>query len=286
MRSKITLVLLFIISLFFGCSDFASSDKTLAIINGKKISYKQFQERISKMPPYYQTISISHPRQLLDDIITEQVLYEEAVRKGLQNDKYIKEVFQEAKKKILITGLLEEEAKKKIKVEPDQIKDYYDTHIQDFTVPEKINVYHILVNNEQQARELLERLENGEDFANLAMQFSTDSSKERRGDLGFFKRGQMLPELESICFALEENQLSDIVKTKFGYHIIKINKKIPAHPQQFGDVSDKIKMLLIDQKQKERINEFIKTLRGKSNIVINDDLLKQLESEQESFKEK
>lgn len=159
MRLKFFFITLFIaICYLAGCGNFQSSEKTIAIINGKKISYKQFEGRISKMPPYYQTIAHSRPRQLLDDMITEEVLYEEAMKRNLENDKYIQEVFSEAKKKILITRLLEEIAKKKMKIDQDQIKKYYDEHIADFTIPEKVNVSHILVIDEQKAQGILSQL--------------------------------------------------------------------------------------------------------------------------------
>jgi parvulin-like peptidyl-prolyl isomerase len=86
---------------------------------------------------------------------------------------------------------------------------------------EKIRCSHILVEKLSTAQELLERLKKGESFAKLAEQYSIDGSRRRGGDLGFFTRGQMVKPFEDAAFKLEKGQISDIVKTQFGYHIIK-----------------------------------------------------------------
>ncbi len=85
----------------------------------------------------------------------------------------------------------------------------------------KIHCSHILVEKLSLAQELKTKISKGESFANLAKQYSIDGSKRRGGDLGFFGRGMMVPEFEKAAFALEKGQVSDIVKTQFGYHIIK-----------------------------------------------------------------
>ncbi len=85
----------------------------------------------------------------------------------------------------------------------------------------KIHCAHILVEKLSVAQELKTKLSKGESFANLAKQYSIDTSKKRGGDLGFFGRGMMVAEFEKAAFALEKGQVSDIVKTQFGYHIIK-----------------------------------------------------------------
>ena len=86
---------------------------------------------------------------------------------------------------------------------------------------EKIRCAHILVKGERQAREIFERLGRGETFGALAREYSIDGSRKRGGDLGFFSRGQMVREFENAAFSLKKGETSDIVKTQFGYHIIK-----------------------------------------------------------------
>ncbi|MGC8676547.1 MAG: peptidylprolyl isomerase [Candidatus Micrarchaeia archaeon] len=86
---------------------------------------------------------------------------------------------------------------------------------------EKIRCAHILVSKESVAKEVLDKLKNGESFAKLAEQYSIDGSRKRGGDLGFFARGQMVKPFEDAAFKLKKGEISEIVKTQFGYHIIK-----------------------------------------------------------------
>lgn len=88
-------------------------------------------------------------------------------------------------------------------------------------MPDKVHCAHILVKNEQEAKNVVERLNKGEKFANLAQQVSLCPSGKRGGDLGAFTRGKMVKEFETAAFALKKGELSPIVKTKFGYHLIK-----------------------------------------------------------------
>jgi parvulin-like peptidyl-prolyl isomerase len=88
-------------------------------------------------------------------------------------------------------------------------------------MPDKVHCAHILVKTEHEAKSVLERLSKGEKFANIAQEVSLCPSKKRGGDLGTFTRGKMVKEFEHAAFALQKGQISGIVKTKFGYHIIK-----------------------------------------------------------------
>jgi parvulin-like peptidyl-prolyl isomerase len=88
-------------------------------------------------------------------------------------------------------------------------------------MPNRIHCAHILVKTEKEADSALERLKKGDKFSNIAKQISTCSSKKRGGDLGFFSRGKMVKEFEKAAFSLQKGQVSPIVKTQFGYHIIK-----------------------------------------------------------------
>lgn len=88
-------------------------------------------------------------------------------------------------------------------------------------MPNTVHCAHILVNTEKEAKAVLERLKNGEKFANIAKEVSLCPSRKRGGDLGTFGRGKMVREFEKAAFALQKGQISPVVKTKYGYHVIK-----------------------------------------------------------------
>ena len=88
-------------------------------------------------------------------------------------------------------------------------------------MPDKVHCAHILVRTEGEAKSILERLKKGEKFANIAQEVSLCPSKKKGGDLGAFGRGQMVKEFENAAFAIDKGEISSIIKTKFGYHIIR-----------------------------------------------------------------
>ncbi len=129
-------------------------------------------------------------------------------------------------------------------IEEDEMKYYYETHIEEFTEQEQIRARHILVEEEETAREVREQVSGGADFAETAREYSTGPSKENGGDLGFFTRGRMVPEFEEAAFALAPGEISEVVKTQFGYHIIKVEDKKPARVKDYEETADTIRKTL------------------------------------------
>ncbi|KGK86841.1 foldase [Desulfosporosinus sp. HMP52] len=131
----------------------------------------------------------------------------------------------------------------------DEIKAYFDTNKASLDVAEEVNASHILVATAELANEIKAKITAGEAFADLAKQYSTDeSTKELGGNLGFFAKGEMVQEFEEVAFSLEVGQISDPVKTDYGYHIIKIEAKTEAKAATLEESSAKIKEILLDQK--------------------------------------
>ena len=112
------------------------------------------------------------------------------------------------------------------------MKKAYDTEAAKIAQTERVRARHILVNSEQEAKQIIERLNKGEKFEDLAKQYSLDGSKEYGGDLGYFSAGEMVPEFSKAAFALQPGELSPPVKTDFGWHVIKLEdrKKGGAQP--------------------------------------------------------
>lgn len=121
------------------------------------------------------------------------------------------------------------------------------------------------------AKDVLKQLKNGADFTELAKKYSDDpGSKDRGGDLGYFSHGDMVPAFETAAFALDVGQTSDVVQTDYGYHIIRVEEKKAASKVNYDDVKDDLKEYLFQQRGAKRFEEYIKDLRSKSEIKIND----------------
>lgn len=264
----ITLVLL----VLNGCG--GRKEPILARLDEEVITLSQFNERISKLPAQYQELAKKAKVKLLDDFIVELLCYKEAIRLGIDRQKDTKEVLRAAKRKILMAKFIEEEVEKKIKVEEAEIRDYYEKHKDYFLVPETYKASHILVNTEEKAKALLNKLSEGADFGELAKAESMDLTNRRGGDVGYFKKGQLVPEFEEACLKLEIGQVSPIVKTSFGYHIIKLTDKRPAGVRRFEEVRNEIKTKIKSMKRKERFNHITQKLKDKANIQIDYDLIK------------
>ncbi|MCH8860559.1 MAG: peptidyl-prolyl cis-trans isomerase [Thaumarchaeota archaeon] len=124
-----------------------------------------------------------------------------------------------------------------------------------------------VANTEKEAEEILEALEDGDDFGELAAEKSIDpSAKTNKGDLGFFQRGQMVPAFEDVAFSLEEGKISDPVKSDFGYHIIKVQEKEEEKILSFDELKKDIRNVLMEQKRLERSNAYLQDLMEKATI--------------------
>jgi foldase protein PrsA len=136
-----------------------------------------------------------------------------------------------------------------IEISDDEIKTYFDENKDSLGEAEQVKASHILVEDEAVAKEVKQKLTDGADFAELAKEYSTDEgSKENGGELGFFPRGTMVTEFEDAAFSLPINEISDPVKSDYGYHIIKVEEKKEAKEANFEDSKATIKETLIDQK--------------------------------------
>lgn len=169
-----------------------------------------------------------------------------------------------------------------ITISDEEIAQYYEEYESFFFQPEKRKISHILVEDKEEAELLLNQLNDGIiDFETTAKEKSICPSAEKNGDLGYISRGQMVPEFEEASFSLEAGNLSDIVKTEFGYHIIKCYDIQEEKQLSLEEAGDNIKSILTSQKQNERIDELIAQLREDADIVILYDFTSELQDKEE-----
>jgi len=179
----------------------------------------------------------------------------------------------------------------KTNVTDEEMKKYYDEHPSDFEQPEMVRASHILIGTRdsatgtelpedkkqakrKQMEDLLKRARGGEDFAKLAREFSEDPGSKDQGGEYTFPRGKMVPAFESAAFSLNTNQVSDIVTTQFGYHIIKLSEKIPAQKVELAKVSDDLKEQLKQRAVQEQLKDYMPKIIQEANVEILDEKLK------------
>ena len=255
----------------FGCArKHDANSKVLARVSNAVITEGDLKAKIAKMPPYYQNIATKNPKRYIEDIIVEMLCYEEGVRRGIDRDKEVKEVVNEAKKKIVIAKLIKNEVEDKITVTDDEMKKYYEGHKDEFKTPEMWRASHILVADEKDARAMLVELANGAKFEDLAKAHSIDATATRGGDVGFFKLGQLVPDFEKAALKLNVGQTSDIVRTQFGYHIIKLTDKREPGLKSYEDSKSAIETELKKEKRGELFNVFVLKLKNKYGVAVNE----------------
>jgi peptidyl-prolyl cis-trans isomerase C len=164
----------------------------------------------------------------------------------------------------------------------DELKTFYDQHTSEFEQPEQLRASHILVtvNKDDPAQVKSEKLakitkirndiKGGADFAQMATQYSDCPSKERGGDLGYFTKGQMVAPFDAAAWALKVGELSDIVTTDFGYHIIKVTDHKPAHTVTLDEAKQDITNYLQNQQKQAAVGNYIETLRADAKIEYGD----------------
>ncbi len=213
------------------------------------------------------------------DRVRNQFNSEDAFTQALEAQGYSPESLREAiEEDLIISELIEQKVLDDIDIPEQEIKDFYEQNSQYFNVSESVTASHILVqvgeeaSQEQidQARQKIENvkkeLEEGADFAEVAKEKSEGPSASSGGDLGSFGRGQMVPPFEEAAFNLAPGELSDVVKTQFGYHIILVRDKTEARAQPLEEVKEDIVNHLKQSQSQDQINSYIAGLVEEANV--------------------
>jgi len=204
---------------------------------------------------------------------------DEAFKKAL-NDMQLTEdeVKMQIRRGLAIRELIDQKVADKIVIKDEETKAYYDGNPQFFQQPEQVKASHILIKVEPTAdeaaksearkkiAEVQQKLKDGGDFATLAKEYSQGPSSAKGGNLGYFRRGQMVKPFEDAAFSIKTNEVSDLVETRFGYHIIKVNDKKPEQTLAYADVKDKIAQRLKQEKIEKDAAQYIEDLKKGAKI--------------------
>ncbi|MER3455711.1 MAG: hypothetical protein C4304_02195 [candidate division GAL15 bacterium] len=153
-------------------------------------------------------------------------------------------------------------------VTEQEARAYFESHRKAFDEPERVRARHILVQTESQARLVLARLRAGEPFDRLARELSQDpASRDQGGELGLVAPGQTVPEFERAAFALKAGQLSEPVRSRFGYHVIQVTQRLPAKEATWEGVRQQVLQLVRENKRREAFEAWLKGVRARARIV-------------------
>jgi len=244
----------------------------LASFGDQTITLGEFNQIWEEVPEEYK-LQLDKS-MVLDQMISEKLLIQEAKNIGLEEDNDVLEQIKKMTEQILVQVLIEREILDKIKVNDEEVSEYYEQNKDSFTEKEQVHLYNILVETEEEAQDVLEQLKAGGDFSEIAKEKSTGPSAAQGGDLGYLTKGTIIPEIEEVVYALELEELSEVVKTDFGFHILKITEKKPETVKALEEVKEDIIQTLLPVKQKEAFENLLEELKGKVEIEINEEALR------------
>jgi len=268
MRKNIWIILI----LFLNITNFLFSQNENVVVEiGKyKITIDEFEnelKRYGKSQSFrdkLDTLTEEGKKRVLENMIRENLFYIAGEEEGIKLSSEEEEQINRLKRYIIIRKYITEKLKEK-PVTEEEMKDYYEKNKKEFVIPEKRKVSHIIVSDENKAKELLKKIKEGADFSQIAKENNIDGSKNRGGDLGWISKGYMIKEFEEVAFSLKKGEISDVIKTKFGYHIIKVEDIKPEEEKNFEEVKESIRKKI----EEERIKQLEEDLKKKYNVKVN-----------------
>ncbi len=280
---KILLLGLILILALSGCSkNNASASDVVAIVNGQNITKDELYnvlveqsgeaaletliaEKIVDIESEKNKVSIpdEEVQAKLDELIQQYGGPDQFAIALMQYGFTEDDIKKNIKTDLIITKLLEP----KITISEEDMKKYFEENTSSFATEEQVKASHILVDSEEKAKEVKDKIDQGGDFSQLAKEYSMDTAnKDMGGSLGFFGRGQMVPEFEDAAFSLTPGSISDPIKTDFGFHIIKVEEKQAAKVANYEESKDKIKDILLQEKLPATYTTWIQEKHTEYNV--------------------
>lgn len=243
------------------------SEKILAVSAGHEITERELNELIANYPPEQQ-IYLSSPNakeELLEQLIGFHLFSKMAEEEKIKESKEYKDTLAKMENE-LASHMAATSVIDKVTLDEAEVKAYYDENPKQFEGTEQVKAKHILTDSEELAKKIKAELKAGKDFETAAKEYSTCPSKEKGGDLGYFGRGQMVPEFEKAAFEAAVGAITGPVKTQFGYHLIFVEDKKENETLSYSDVKDKLSETLLTQKKQKVYMETIQKLEAKYGV--------------------
>ena len=258
-----------------------ASAKTLVNVNGKAITQEEVdqelmqatQGRFNQVPADRQA---AFRKQVLQQLIGKELIYDDAKKSGITKSAEYKREYkklEERMKKELAIQVWQKKLLDSIKISDKELKEYYKKNIDEFREKESVHARHILVKTKEEAQKIINQLKSlsGEKlkakFIELAKKESTGPSGKNGGDLGYFSKGQMVPEFNDKVFSMKKGTITkEPVKTQFGYHVIYLEDKKPSMTRSFDEVKGFIEQRLKMEKFKSEMKKKMDELQKKAVI--------------------
>jgi peptidyl-prolyl cis-trans isomerase C len=252
-----------------------ASGRVIARFAGETFTEGEFRDEMSRLSRRARgaLTDAERRRQFVDNYVLSRLIYKKGVEEGFDTNPEVLKQLEDLKRRLVIQRVMQEQ--QTAPVDDAEVKTYYDAHTAEFAT-DRVRASHILVLDEAIAEELLEKLrKDPSQFEELAKANSIDKANaEKGGELGFFGRGRMVKEFEDAAFGLsKDGEISDVVHTRFGYHIIKRTGREEGKIKPFDEVKNQIRIRLINEKRRQKTEEFLEALKKDSGYEVDMEVL-------------
>lgn len=242
-----------------------SENKVLAKVNGKEILLSDVYNLMSAMPDRDRFNNEEGVKALADELVNQELILEDAKKREIDKEKQFQDELDLVKDNMLKNYAMQK-ILNQVQIDDKELENYYNENKDSLFNSSTYTASHILVDGLDKAKEVLEEINNGLDFADAAKKYSIDPSKENGGSLGTFPKGVMVKEFQDGLDSIEVGQISKPVKSQFGYHIIKLDDK-KEEDNSFETIRDQVKATYEMKKRQEKylevVNQLLKTAEVK-----------------------
>lgn len=258
--------------LFAGCSP-PPEEGVLALVNGRQVTQTEFDTRWGELADATRARYEKEggKRLFLDELITRELLMQEARKLGLDQNDAIRDRTQRYREQLILDELLKDRIKAKVELTQEELDAYYEKHAHELLTPLKVRVWQMLLPNVSAAKDLEHQINEGGDFAKFAQRYSIDGkTKAKGGDLGPYHNGLVVPEVDAVVHTLKLDMVSAPIKTDSGYYLVKITALDKEIIQADVAVRERLRQELLNEKRRRRFDGVIADIRAKAVIRLAD----------------
>ncbi len=241
-----------------------AGDPVVATVNGKPVHLSDVKQAAESLPANVRALppEMLYPK-LIESIVSEKALADAARKQGLENDPGVQQQIQAATDQVLDNAYLQKQVAPQ--VTEAALHARYDAEYAGKSGTEEVHARHILVPTEAEAKDVIAQLDKGADFATLAKKYSKDPGSADGGDLGFFKKDDMVPAFADAAFALKDGQYTETpVHTQFGWHVIQVLGHRQSPPPSFEQASAQLRQEIL----KEGVQKAVADARAAADVKV------------------
>ena len=256
----------------------AATGEVVATYAGQKLTSDEVVKQLEQMAPSARTY-LSNPerkRSFVENLIMNDLMFEEGRKLGYVDNPEIERQVDNLRKRLVVQRVMSKYQTPPA-VSDEEVRKYYDDNPSLYSTTQ-IHASHILLKDEETAKQVLAEVKaNPEKFADIAREKSTDTvSASKGGDLGTFGQGRMVPDFELVAFALQPGQISEVVKTQYGYHVIMVSERKEGERRPFEQVKEQIRTSLRNKALQDQVRAHLDQLKKEGDVKIDDAALARL----------